>query len=72
MKCSACNRTLTRSAYSVGKLDFGPTCFKKLLAEGRKTKKVDLRLVDPGDLLNGCYFDQQGAADRVALIGSNL
>ena len=68
MKCSACHRSLTRAAYSVGRLNFGPTCFKKLLAEGRKAKKVELSLLHPGDLLEGCYFDQKGAADRQLIV----
>ena len=63
MRCAACNRSLTRAAYSVGRLNFGPTCFKKLLAEGRKAKRVELGLLPPGDLLEGCYFDQRGAED---------
>lgn len=67
MKCSACNRSLTRASYSVGRLNFGPTCFKKLLAEGRTAKKVDLSHLPVSDLLTGCYFDQQGAADRAAM-----
>lgn len=52
MKCAACNRSLTRAAFTVGRLNFGPTCFKKLLAEGRKAKRVDLSLMPAGDLLD--------------------
>lgn len=64
MRCAACNRTLTRAAFTVGRLNFGPTCFKKLLAEGRKAKRVELSLVPESDLLSGCYFDQRGESDR--------
>lgn len=52
MKCSACNRPLTRSAFTVGKLDFGPICFKKLLELGRKAKRVEQALMPHGDLLD--------------------
>ena len=68
MKCNACNRSLTRAAYSVGRLNFGPTCFKKLLAEGRKAKRVELSLRPTSDLLDGCYFDQRGAEDAQSII----
>ena len=68
MKCSACNRPLTRSAFTVGKLDFGPICFKKLLELGRKAKRVEQSLIPTSDLLDGCYFDQQGAADRLSIV----
>lgn len=52
MKCAVCHRNLTRAAYTLGRLDFGPTCFKKLLAEGRKAKRVELSQVPAGDLLD--------------------
>ena len=68
MKCAACNRSLTRAAFSVGRLNFGPTCFKKLLAEGRKAKRVELSLRPAGDLLEGCYFDQRGAEDAQYIV----
>lgn len=68
MKCAVCHRNLTRAAYTLGRLDFGPTCFKKLLAEGRKAKRVELSMVPAGDLLDGCYFDQRGAQDRQRIL----
>jgi hypothetical protein len=68
MKCGACNRPLIRSAFTVGKLDFGPVCFKKLLELGRKAKRVEQSLMPTSDLLDGCYFDQQGAADHAAIV----
>ena len=55
MKCSVCNRQLTKSAFTVGRLNFGPACFKKLLSEGRKAKRVQLETVRTSDLLDGCY-----------------
>jgi len=70
MKCSACNRPLSRSAFAVGKMTFGPVCFKRLVAAGQGARKVDLRTADDaGELLNQCFFDTQGAADRAALTG---
>jgi hypothetical protein len=68
MKCNACNRPLTRSAFTVRKLDFGPVCFKKLLELGRKAKRVELSLRPTDDLLDGCYFDQRGAEDAQSIV----
>jgi len=65
MRCAACNRSLTRAAYSVGRLNFGPTCFKKLLAEGRKAKRVELDLLPAGDLLD---FDRPVSDDSLCTV----
>lgn len=72
LRCSACSRPLTRAAYTVGRLTFGSSCFKKLLAEGRKAKRTELTLEPASDLLAGCYFDQRATQDRQYLMGSNL
>ena len=66
MKCVICKRPLKRAAAMVGKMAIGPRCLRQIVVMTPRSKAV--RLPQP-ELFEGCFFDAQGALDRVAIWG---
>jgi hypothetical protein len=64
MKCAACNRELSKPAWQVAGLSYGPVCFRRMFPVQRRTRKTEVVIIDENQL---CFFDRQGQIDKQLL-----
>lgn len=70
MKCSICNRPMTKASATFGRLFIGPTCLRKMVGEMTRTRSIKPVRIDQPELFQGCFFDMQGEADRASMMGA--